>query len=43
MNEIKIFENTEFGSIRTLEIDGEPTLVVQMSQIYWDIQIHKRR
>lgn len=26
MNEIKIFENTEFGSIRTLEIDGEPYL-----------------
>lgn len=27
MNEIKIFENTEFGSIRTLEIDGNPYFV----------------
>ena len=27
MNEIKIFENAEFGQIRTVEIDGEPWLV----------------
>lgn len=27
MNELKIFENTEFGSIRTVEVDGEPWLV----------------
>ena len=27
MNEIKIFENTEFGSVRTIEINGEPYLV----------------
>ena len=27
MNELQIFENTEFGSIRTLEIDGEPYFV----------------
>lgn len=27
MNEIKIFENVEFGQIRTVEIDGEPWLV----------------
>ena len=27
MNEIKIFENTEFGSVRTIAIDGEPYFV----------------
>lgn len=27
MNELKIFENREFGSVRTVEIDGEPWLV----------------
>lgn len=27
MNEIKIFENKEFGSIRTVEIDGAPWFV----------------
>lgn len=27
MNEVKIFENPEFGSIRTVEINGEPWLV----------------
>lgn len=27
MNELKIFENPEFGEIRTVEIDGEPWLV----------------
>lgn len=27
MNELKIFENPEFGSIRTLEINGEPWFV----------------
>lgn len=27
MNELKIFENPEFGSIRTIQIDGEPWLV----------------
>lgn len=27
MNEIKIFENAEFGEIRTIEINGEPWLV----------------
>jgi len=27
MNEIKIFENAEFGSVRTIEINGEPYLV----------------
>ena len=26
-NEIKIFENEEFGSVRTMEIDGEPYFV----------------
>ncbi|MBQ5565876.1 MAG: Bro-N domain-containing protein, partial [Clostridia bacterium] len=26
-NELKIFENPEFGSIRTLEINGEPWFV----------------
>ena len=24
MNEIKVFENPEFGEIRTMEIDGKP-------------------
>ena len=24
MNKLKIFENPEFGAIRTMEIDGEP-------------------
>ena len=27
MNELKIFENPEFGSVRTVEIDGEPWFV----------------
>lgn len=27
MNELQIFENPEFGSVRTVEIDGEPWLV----------------
>lgn len=27
MNEIKIFENAEFGSVRTIEINGESYLV----------------
>ena len=27
MNELTIFENPEFGSIRTVELDGEPWLV----------------
>ncbi|WP_455530646.1 BRO-N domain-containing protein [Ruminococcus sp.] len=27
MNEITIFENPEFGSVRTITIDGEPWLV----------------
>lgn len=27
MNEIKIFNNTEFGDVRTLTIDGEPYFV----------------
>ena len=26
-NEIKIFENEEFGSVRTLEINGKPYFV----------------
>ena len=27
MNELQIFNNPEFGAIRTVEIDGEPWLV----------------
>lgn len=27
MNELKIFDNAEFGSIRTLEVNGEPYFV----------------
>ena len=27
MNSLKIFENPEFGSIRTLELNGEPWFV----------------
>lgn len=27
MNEIKIFENNEFGAVRTVEIDGKPYFV----------------
>ena len=27
MNEVKIFENAEFGSVRTMEIEGEPYFV----------------
>ena len=27
MNEIMIFNNPEFGSVRTVRIDGEPWLV----------------
>ncbi len=27
MNELKVFESPEFGSVRTVEIDGEPWLV----------------
>ena len=26
MNQIKIFENPEFGKVRTVEIDGKPYL-----------------
>ena len=27
MNEIKIFDNPEFGKVRTMEINGEPYFV----------------
>lgn len=27
MNELKIFENKEFGSIRTVEVDGQPYFI----------------
>ena len=27
MNEITIFENPEFGSVRTITIDGEPSIL----------------
>ena len=27
MNELRIFENPEFGSIRTVEVNGEPWFV----------------
>ena len=27
MNQLQIFENPEFGAVRTVEIDGEPWLV----------------
>ena len=27
MNELKIFENPDFGKVRTMEIDGEPYFV----------------
>lgn len=27
MNDLQIFENPEFGTIRSVEIDGEPWLV----------------
>lgn len=27
MNELQIFNNAEFGSVRTLEIDGKPYFV----------------
>ena len=27
MNTLQVFENPKFGSIRTVEIDGEPWLV----------------
>ena len=27
MNEMKLFENPEFGAIRTVEVGGEPWLV----------------
>ena len=27
MNELTVFENPEFGSIRTVELDGDPWLV----------------
>ena len=27
MNEIKVFESSEFGSVRTVEINGEPWFV----------------
>ena len=29
MKEMQIFENQEFGAVRTVELDGEPWLVVQ--------------
>lgn len=27
MNELRVFENPEFGSIRTVEVNGEPWFV----------------
>ena len=27
MNELKIFESKEFGSIRTVEVDGQPYFI----------------
>ena len=37
MNNLKIFENAEFGQIRTAEVDGEPGLSGKMWQRRWDM------
>lgn len=29
MNDLKVFENSEFGSIRTVTVDGEPWFVAK--------------
>ena len=42
MNELKIFENAEFGSIRTVEINNEPYFVGKMLRKCWVIVIHER-
>ena len=33
MKEMQIFENQEFGAVRTVELDGEPWLVLSLIHI----------
>ena len=35
MKEMQIFENQEFGAVRTVELDGEPWLVARMWPRRW--------
>lgn len=42
MNELKIFENEEFGSLRTMEIDGKIYFVAKDSQEFWGIPIQEK-
>ena len=37
MNSLQVFDNLEFGSIRTVTIDGEPWFVL----LHWDIRIQQ--
>ena len=34
MKEMQIFENQEFGAVRTVELDGEPWLVGKDERIF---------
>lgn len=40
MNELQIFNNPEFGNIRTTMIDGEPWLLEKMWLYLWGTQNH---
>lgn len=35
MNELQVFKNAEFGSIRTLLINGEPYFVGKDDGFFW--------
>jgi len=39
MNELTVFENSEFGSIRTVEIDGKPYFVASDVAKAWDMSM----
>ena len=43
MNQMEIFKNPEFGTIRAVEIDGEPWLVERTWRWRWGTKTRKRR
>ena len=43
MNEMKLFENPEFGAIRTVEVGGEPWLVGRTWPRRWGTATHGMR
>ena len=42
MNKIMIFENEEFGKVRTVCIDGEPWFVAKMLPLFSDMKVRTR-